>query len=274
MQHHKAGDLQEALRRYHAILQAEPNNPDANHKLGVLAAQLRQPEVALSFFKTALEAFAFAGRYTEATTLAERMTGDFPFDATGWKALGGILGQAGRSADALEPMRTAARLSPTDAEVFSNLGNIYKSLGQLDEARSSYLSALEIDPDLAEVHYNLSNMCMYLGLLDEAQAGYRRALQIKPNFTEAQSNLLFSLNYTNQSATQYLDEARRYGLMAAEKVGVRFSSWLCQDSPSRLRVGLVSGDLCQHPVSHFLENVLAQIDPDQVELYALSLIHI
>lgn len=52
---HRAGDLQGAERIYRAILNAVPNHPDANHNLGVLAVQVRQPSVALPHFKAALE---------------------------------------------------------------------------------------------------------------------------------------------------------------------------------------------------------------------------
>ena len=53
---HKAGKLQNAERLYRAILQSRPLHPDANHNLGVLAMRSNRIEVALSLFKTALEA--------------------------------------------------------------------------------------------------------------------------------------------------------------------------------------------------------------------------
>ena len=54
--HHKAGRLQDAERLYRAILQAQPQHPEANHNLGVLAVQVKQPAAGLPYFKTALEA--------------------------------------------------------------------------------------------------------------------------------------------------------------------------------------------------------------------------
>ena len=53
--HHKAGQLHEAETLYRRILQDRPLHPDANHNLGVLAAQLGQIQLALPFFSTALE---------------------------------------------------------------------------------------------------------------------------------------------------------------------------------------------------------------------------
>ena len=53
---HKAGKLQDAEGLYRAILAAQPKHPDANHNLGVLAVSLDKTELALPFFKIALEA--------------------------------------------------------------------------------------------------------------------------------------------------------------------------------------------------------------------------
>ncbi len=53
--HHQAGQLQDAERLYRAILQTQPNHPDANHNLGVLAVQVKQPIAGLPYFRAALE---------------------------------------------------------------------------------------------------------------------------------------------------------------------------------------------------------------------------
>jgi tetratricopeptide (TPR) repeat protein len=53
---HKAGKLEAAEALYRAILEIQPKHPDANHNLGVLAVLLNKSELALPFFKTAIEA--------------------------------------------------------------------------------------------------------------------------------------------------------------------------------------------------------------------------
>ena len=53
---HKAGQVQEAVRLYTAILKVQPKHPDANHNMGVLAVGVGEVEQALPFLKTALEA--------------------------------------------------------------------------------------------------------------------------------------------------------------------------------------------------------------------------
>ena len=53
---HKAGQVQKAHRLYAAILKVQPKHPDANHNTGLLVVGFGKVELALPFFKTALEA--------------------------------------------------------------------------------------------------------------------------------------------------------------------------------------------------------------------------
>ena len=53
---HREGKLQDAEHLYRAILQSQPEHPDANHNLGVLAVSFNKADLALPLFKTALEA--------------------------------------------------------------------------------------------------------------------------------------------------------------------------------------------------------------------------
>ena len=173
------------------------------------------------------------------------------------------------SKEAEASFRRALEIKPDYAEAHSNLGVTLREQGRLTEAEASYRRALEIKPDYAEAHSNLGNILLEQGRPTEAEASYRRALKIKPDYAEAHSNLLFALNYTDSHHHAYrLEEAYRYGQMAAGKVGKRFAAWRCLPHPERLRVGLVSGDLRNHPVGYFLESVLAQVTSSRLELIA------
>ncbi|HAL37235.1 MAG TPA: hypothetical protein DCP03_03610 [Polaromonas sp.] len=54
--HQQAGQFEEAETLYRTILQTQPNHPQANHSLGVLAVQMKQAEAGLPYFAAALEA--------------------------------------------------------------------------------------------------------------------------------------------------------------------------------------------------------------------------
>ena len=60
---HRAGKLEQAEALYRAILKDQPQHPDANHNLGVLAVSLNNPVDALPLLKTALEANPKQGQY-------------------------------------------------------------------------------------------------------------------------------------------------------------------------------------------------------------------
>ena len=87
---HKEGRLQDAERLYRAILQSQPEHPDANHNLGVLAVSLNKGGSALPFFKTALEANPkieqFWLSYIDALIKAERFDEARRVLADAWQA--------------------------------------------------------------------------------------------------------------------------------------------------------------------------------------------
>jgi len=60
---HQAGEIQEAERLYSSVLKAQPNHPDANHKMGILVFGEDRMQEALAFFKIALEADPNMGEY-------------------------------------------------------------------------------------------------------------------------------------------------------------------------------------------------------------------
>jgi predicted O-linked N-acetylglucosamine transferase (SPINDLY family) len=185
--------------------------------------------------------------------------------------LGALLKDMGRLAEAESCHRRALALKPDFAKAHFNLGNTLAEAGRLNEAEASYRRAIEIAADYAEALCNLGALLKDLGRLEEAEQYCRRALQVKPDFIEARSVLLFVLNYVSVCSPELLfAEACRYGQVVATKCTEMYSTWQCTSEPVRLRVGLVSGDLCRHPVGYFLEQILAQLDRSRLELFAYS----
>ena len=74
---HKSGKVKVASQHYTAILKVQPEHPDANHNMGVLAVGLGKIKEALPFFETALEANADTSQfwlsYIDALIKVERM---------------------------------------------------------------------------------------------------------------------------------------------------------------------------------------------------------
>lgn len=219
-----------------------------------------------------LLAFFARGRYREATVLARMMTARAPEYGFAWKTLGAALLNTAQTAEALVAMRRATSLLPNDAEAHFNLGVALKAQQRLAEAELSYRRALELEPEYADAYYNLGNTLYELQRLEEAEDCYRQALRINPELVRALSNLVCLHSYMPDYApAASLADARRYGELVARHAK-RFEEWA--NAPIRdkcLRVGLVSGDLREHPVGYFLVGIVEALwssKGGRVELFA------
>ena len=277
------GRLSEAEASLRQALSLKPGYVEAYCNLGnILREQGRLPEAeacyrqALSLKPDYVEgqnnlgnALREQGRLAEAEACYRQALSLKPDYVEGQNNLGVALQEQGRLPEAEACYRQALSIKPDSAEAHNNLGNALREQGRLSEAEACYRQALSLKPDYLEAQNNLGVALQEQGRLSEAEASLRRALSIKPDHAEAHSNLLFALSYTpDYHASHYLEEARRYGQMATKKVDTRFSAWRCAPRPERLRVGLVSGDLRNHPVGYFLESILARIDSSRSELIA------
>ncbi len=184
-------------------------------------------------------------------------------------AQGLALHQQGQLAQAQAIYGKVLKVQPKHFDALHLSGVIAAQTKKHSLAVDLIAQAIAINPNIAATYSNRGTALQDLGQLDDAMASYRRTLEIKPDYAEAHSNLLLALNYSARQAPSYcLEVARHFGQMVAKKVLQQFSSWQCLSEPECLRVGVVSGDLRNHPVGYFLESLLAQLDSSRVELIA------
>ncbi|WP_282183687.1 tetratricopeptide repeat protein [Herbaspirillum sp. ST 5-3] len=245
------GELGAAENSFRRALTIKPDYPEAHYNLGnTLLAQDKYVESA--------EAYASA--------IALR-----PDFAEAHYNRGKALEACGIVDGAAESYRKAINFRHGYPEAHNNLGNVVLVQGGPEDAAAHFRDALHLRPDYAEALNNLGNALQEQGELDEALACYRRALAVRPDYDNAFSNLLLTQSF-NPACTpeQYLAQALRFGEQVAQRA-TPYSSWKvdsCESDARPLRVGLVSGDLRLHPVGIFLESILANLDPAQVELFA------
>lgn len=232
--HHQEGRLQDAELLYRAILQAQPNHPDANHNLGMLALQVKQPAAALPHFKAALEvnpnqrqywlsyidALIQAGETKAARqileqarqrewrgdalevleTRLEEISGGEPGDQE--KNALAALFAGGQYTDAAILARKLTERFPMHRFGWMVLGATFAQMGRIEDALTTMQKLLALSPNDVEVLSNLGVILMELGRLNESETNYRLALQSKPDFAEAHANLGITLNKMGR-----LDEA-------------------------------------------------------------------
>ncbi len=227
---HKTGKLEEADRYYTAILKANPNHPDANHNMGVLAVGIGKVQEALPFFKTALEANSniaqFWLSYIDALIKLNRVADakavlneakSKGIKGDGFAQIEKRLGSATfRSSNLQDPppnrlnslinLFNQKKLQQVFNEsqiltkqyskslvLWNLMGISAAQIGKLDEAVLAFQNAIGIKPDFAEAYNNMGNTLKNQGKLEEAIEAYNKALSLKPDIAEAYNNIGIAL---------------------------------------------------------------------------------
>jgi len=170
------GQLLQAESVCRQILQTQPNVPEAEHLLGVIAHQ--------------------NGKLGEAIEHVRRATKLAPQVALFHANLGEMLRLAGRPKLAAEEARRALEIEPTNAAALSNLGVALYELKEYEEAARAQRKAIAAKPDFAEAHSNLGNALHALRRFDEAVVAYKRAIELAPNYADAWANYGTTLHHS------------------------------------------------------------------------------
>ena len=175
---------------------------------------------------------------------------------------------AGDTAQCIEDCHAFIQKFPNHYFGYKLLGVCYEQMEDWEQAIRWMEKAKQLSPDDVENLANLSKVYKDLGQQEDALNHYKRALQLKPDEASILAKYLFALNYLNVDTPEYmLTLARRYGHILSKKASQPFTEWHTHRNQP-LRIGLVSGDLNMHPVGFFLENVLANLDKNAIQIIA------
>ena len=224
---HREGKLQDAERLYRVVLQSEPLHPDANHNLGVLAVSANKADVALPFFKIALEVspkieqfwlsyigalikekqFEVAKQVLEQAkkqgvdeekinslkaqiaSISQDENADSAIPSQQQLSILLKYYETGRYGDAEKLALSITREFPRHQFGWKVLGALFGKSRRYSEALNADRTAVSLSPQDAEAYFNLGNTFKDLGRVEEAKASYKQAIALKSDFAEAHSNL-------------------------------------------------------------------------------------
>ena len=180
-----SGNIREADKFYTAILQAQPNHPDANHNMGTLSISMGNIEAALPFFRTALEAnFGVAqywysyisalvklNRFSEAESLL--------IDARG-------KGAGGDAFDELEH-----ELFSSELKVALQLG--IQRISDQEAVIDIWKQDLKGKPGQFDVHSNIGLALHNQGNPTASIDSFKQALKVEPDYEAAWNNIVYPM---------------------------------------------------------------------------------
>jgi predicted O-linked N-acetylglucosamine transferase (SPINDLY family) len=211
------------------------------------------------------------GRPGEALAAFEHATFLAPDEAATRVEHGLALQDLGRWEEALARHDEALERDPACIAARINRGTVLKALKRFADALADYDTALRLAPGNPEALINRAILLADEGRTAEALAAHRLALAAAPGSTLAISNYLWTLLADPAQDARSLFEANReFGRRHGRPAGAIARHSNSRDPDRPLRIGLVSPNLCRHPVGFFALPLFRALDPGRVRLCCYS----
>ena len=248
---HKLGDLDEADRLISAVLNVQPNHPEANHSKGLIAISNDQTEKALPFLKAAIlmspneaqfwlsycEALMKLGRWTEAKLIFEKAKekcaqgeqftkirnilepkSDPTPNRTGLLDKAISLREKGDYKAAISLLKNNLDENNEDASQLALLAHCYILDNDLRNAEAVLKRARELDPENASVGWNTARLSLKKNRREFALKVAKQTSEKHPNDVEGMAVLgsCFRVNGQLEEAIVKLDNAIDHNSKYAE----------------------------------------------------------
>lgn len=235
------------LREAHNIY---PCNAIINYNLGHMLQKNNQVQESIVYYKLAVSQ----------TTETSTVTNSLNSIGTAYKTLR-------EWNHALYYLAQAVDLVPTDPDVNSNLGIVYMELRDTASAIKCYNVAIKnykrsvISPNkdtlLASIYLNLGAVYAHDGENKKSIEVYDKALSVMPKYILPMQNKLMNTLYTWDYSVRGLHEfTRQHKLINNFLDAVPVTLEKKPRGIRPIRVGFVSGDFLEHPVSFFISGFL------------------
>ena len=203
VEHHRQGRVKQAGTLYRQVLEAEPDNPEALHLLGLLSHQSGDnaeaarligraievnPGKALYHFNLGLVLSAAGDADGAARAYREALDRD-PGFADAYNNLGLLLEARGEQQAAAKCFESAAAAAPQHVEAQVNLARQLLLAGKPSQALEAFEMVLALDAALPAVHFGRGRCLEALNKPGQAETAYRQAIALRADYAEALGKL-------------------------------------------------------------------------------------
>ncbi|KAL2924073.1 putative UDP-N-acetylglucosamine--peptide N-acetylglucosaminyltransferase SEC [Bienertia sinuspersici] len=292
-----AGRVEEASQYYRQCLTLQSNHPQALTNLGNIYMEWNMIGTALQYYRATLNVttglsapynnlaiiYKQQGNYAEALTCYSEVLRIDPLAADALLNRGNTYKEIGKVNEAIQDYVSAINVRPSMAEAHANLASAYKDSGNVEAAIKSYKHALVLRADFPEATCNLLHTLQCVcdwedreSRLIDVEHILRRQIQmsvvpsVQPFHAFAYPlDPMLALEISRKYAEHCSLVASRYSLPpftypAPFPVKTDGGS-------RRLRVGYVSSDFGNHPLSHLMGSVFGMHNRDNVEVFCYAL---
>lgn len=263
-------DYEKCERMLKEVMIFAPENPMLHYNIGHIYSKMNKPDESIAHFKLAI-ALNGKTKLFEMDELARKQ-----LYLNSYNGLSAILRNMNQWSDCLFYLLKAKDIDPEDPDINNQLGLVYTELRRTDLAEKCYEVAIRnhkntfISTDskfmLAEVYLNMGHMHSYNGDNMSSIQSYINALKIIPGFTLAFQNKLMNMTYFFDRLEDKMYIAEEHFKINKIYKPVKTYNFNTRPKNAKIRVGFVSGDLIDHPVSYFIQSFLKNYDPNIFEI--------
>ncbi|KAG2726336.1 hypothetical protein I3843_01G103100 [Carya illinoinensis] len=292
-----SGRVEEAIQCYHQCLTLQVNHPQALTNLGNIYMEWNMLSAAASCYKATLSVttglsapfnnlaiiYKQQGNYADAISCYNEVLRIDPLAADGLVNRGNTYKEIGRVNEAIHDYGRAISIRPTMAEAHANLASAYKDSGLVEAAIRSYKQALILRPEFPEATCNLLHTLQCVCDWEDRESKFIEVegilrKQIKMSVIPSVQPFhaiaypidpILALEISRKYAAHCSIIASRYSLPPFNHpapVPIKKEGRI-----GRLRVGYVSSDFGNHPLSHLMGSVFGMHDRENVEVFCYAL---
>lgn len=288
-------EVDEAINCYRAALRLKPDHPHAYNNLGNAMKDKGLIQEAIHCYVTAvrlLPRFAAAhsnlgsvlkeqGKADQALAHYQEAIAISPNFADAYSNMGNTYKETGRNSEAVNCYKKAIQINPRFADAYCNLASLYRDSGDLKLSIENYRKALELKPNFADATANLFNALAYVCDWTNYEENFAKLAQL------TQSQLLLQSKHVCQlpSVQPFHSLAYPMSLEEMQQIARRYSSKITLNSSLverlatfnqkppqwKMKIGYVSSDFGNHPLSHLMQSVFGLHNADKYEVFCYAL---
>lgn len=286
---------------YENAIALRPNYAEALNNQGVLLLESGKPEKAIALFEKAIaaqphfamvfnnlgNALAQLEHYQDAFQCFERALQINPGYLDACLNYGNSLKKCKRYEEAIDCYQHALKIHSNDAKAFYLLGEAYYEIGDCDLAKTYYAKSLEIQPANIEAQAALAmaqipKVAKTVNELSESRSAFSQqitflqtAIQRLPGAVLEEKSIArhpFYLAYQDENNKSLLSQFGTICAALAEPIQVKLDAKKVVVDPNlKIRVGIVSSFICNHPVWHAItKGWVRHLNLDQFELHIFN----